>query len=107
MTILVLSLIPSPPQLSNQLLSWDKLQHASAYTVFTLFGYLAFSGIADHKRRISVSMGVAIGFGALMELFQGVFTVSRQADYRDIAANAIGALTACCAITLLKSHKQR
>lgn len=106
MTILVLSLIPSPPQISNPLLSWDKLQHASAYTVLTLFGYLAFSGIADHKRRISVSVGVAIGLGALVELFQGVCTVSRQADFRDVVANAVGALTAWCAITVLKRRKQ-
>jgi VanZ family protein len=106
MTILVLSLVPSPPHLSNQLLSWDKLQHASAYTVLTLCAYLAFSGIDGQKRRIFASLGVAIGFGALVELFQGVFTVSRQADYRDIVANVIGAFTACCAITLLKGHKQ-
>jgi VanZ family protein len=105
-TILVLSLIPSPPHICNRFLSWDKFQHASAYAVFTLFGYLAFTRLTDHKRRIIAAMVVAVVFGAMIEVAQGLFTATRQADYRDVVANAFGALMAWTAVTLYNRLKR-
>jgi len=106
-TILVLSLIPSPPHICNRFLSWDKFQHASAYAVFTLFGYLAFTRLTDHKWRIIAAMVVAVVFGAVMEVAQGLFTAFRQADYRDVVANTFGALMTGTAVTLYNRFKRR
>jgi VanZ family protein len=104
--ILVLSLIPSPPHISNRFLSWDKFQHASAYAVFTLFGYLAFTRLTDHTRRIIAAMVVAVVFGAVIEVAQGLFTASRLADYRDVVANAFGALMTWTAVALYNRLKR-
>lgn len=91
-TIIWLSLDPSPPVPEHGILSWDKFLHAFAYGSLTLFGGWALSG--HSSLRISTWCKVACGailLGIIMELLQMTFTVTRIAEFGDILANSIGA----------------
>lgn len=91
-TVLVFSLIPNPPVPKTGWLSWDKLQHASAYAVMTFFlGMRLASTVRWRRSRWFWAALCAILFGALMEVAQGALTTSRTADVTDAVANAVGA----------------
>ncbi|MBT0664370.1 phosphatase PAP2 family protein [Geobacter pelophilus] len=88
-TIIYLSLTPSPPTISNSVLGWDKLHHASAYALLTFLLLRAFPG--PKPGILPVFIGV-VCFGAGMEVAQGVLTANRSADIMDSLANLVGAL---------------
>lgn len=100
MLLLYLSLSPAPPQIEGPL-GWDKLLHAAALggTAFLSAGIclvfrksLFFSLVTGF---ISASL-----FGALIELLQWSFTVNRQAELLDLAADMIGAFFAMAILYL-------
>lgn len=98
--IIWLSLIPAPPGIENPLLGWDKLQHAAAYGLLTLLGFLALGSLIPYPRRWALSaMLLAILFGALMEAAQGLFTATRTAEAGDLLADAVGAMLIYGAVT--------
>lgn len=72
----------------------DKIAHAFAYFVLTLFLVEYF--VLRHKlsvfRRSLFALVSAFAYGGLMEVLQGVFFVWRTADWADFAANAAGSL---------------
>ena len=71
--------------------SWDKFLHAFAYGLLTLFGGLAFRGVfRSDLLRWSVAGGVALAFGALLEVGQHLLTSRRRADWVDLLADALG-----------------
>lgn len=91
--ILWLSLTPNPPQLSGDLLGWDKAQHAAAYAVLTfLAGRVLELYFTQHGRAWLVATVFALALGSLLEVAQGLMTRVRFADPQDILANAIGTL---------------
>ncbi len=94
MTISVLSLIPSPPVPHDGLLGWDKFQHAAAYALLTFLGAKAFAFYRKSSgNRFIPAACLAVTVGGLMEVAQGLFTVTRSAEFTDLLADAVGAVT--------------
>jgi len=90
-----LSLTPSPPQVQQSFLGWDKFQHAVAYGLLTILALRAATGTACLKRLQPFHIAVAVTlFGGLMEVAQGLLTSMRSADSLDLLADAVGVLTA-------------
>ena len=105
-TILWLSLDPAPPQPSVELFAWDKFQHASAYGVLALlWGYVLVTYRRCHRSCWFLAFVGSVGFGALMEVAQGVLTVSRSAEFGDLLADAVGAGAVCLAAALWRGRK--
>jgi VanZ family protein len=65
-------------------LVWDKLEHASAWTVLTLLGLLL-----STKRRWAIGL-FALAFGALIEVLQAVMPFGRDGNVADWIADAVG-----------------
>jgi len=105
--IVWLSLIPAPPVVNSPFLGWDKLQHAAAYALLTLLGFLAMAGpMPDPRRRARAATFLAILFGALMEAAQWLFTTTRKAETGDMLADAVGALLVYGVVTW-RQRRQR
>ncbi len=85
--ILVKSLIPALPGLSIN--NGDKYVHVLAYLVLGA----AVLPACPRIRPVLVWLGVA-GFGAGVEIMQGLLDTGRSADIYDGIANALGALLA-------------
>ena len=66
----------------------DKLEHAFVFIVLTITGCLAY---AQQKPRIYAGL---IALGALYEVLQALFTVTRQASVYDWLADLLGILIA-------------
>jgi VanZ family protein len=63
----------------------DKIQHATAFLVLTLW----LAGIIS--RRWHMALGVAlVAYGGLLELGQGWLAWGRSADWLDLLADAVG-----------------
>jgi VanZ family protein len=81
---------PEPPGVEPGSL-WDKRLHFVAYATFT--GALAYATV-DHRKkalhRAVAVLGVALLFGALIELAQGMLSY-RSFGWGDLLANALGA----------------
>jgi VanZ family protein len=93
--ILWLSLTASPPSLPG-FLGWDKLLHAAAYALLALLvaQYLQIH-CADSRRACIYAACLAIGYGGLMEIMQLVVQTGRLAEWWDLAADVVGAVTGC------------
>ena len=85
--ILVKSLTPALPSLSIN--NVDKYIHVIAYLVL---GVVTLPAL-PHIRPVLVCLGVA-GFGAGIEILQGIINTGRSADIYDGVANALGAVLA-------------
>ncbi|HEY5973678.1 MAG TPA: VanZ family protein [Geobacteraceae bacterium] len=90
-TLCWLSLTPAPPVFHLHVLDWDKLQHAAAFAVLTLFLGSAMFPSADARCWWKAVL-VAVCFGALIEILQGLFPSNRSAELADLVADLVGAL---------------
>jgi VanZ family protein len=90
LAILVLSVMPSPPEMIQEVLSWDKAQHALAYAVFTLLGGWAMTPVFGASRAWRLAFALAIGYGLVIEVLQGMGG-RRSPQLADGAADIIGA----------------
>jgi VanZ family protein len=63
----------------------DKLEHAVAYSVLTLW----FAGIYPKSRYPMIGVGLLV-MGIVIEGLQGAMNWGRQADLRDVYANTLG-----------------
>ena len=90
MLILVLSVVPSPPHIIQDVLSWDKAQHALAYACLTALGGWALAPFWGAARAWSRALGLAIVYGVLLEGAQAL-TGQRVAQFGDAVANIFGA----------------
>ena len=107
-TILWLSVVPSPPVIHSGFLGWDKFQHAAAYGVFTLFAGWAFACLAvDVRHRWMRAVVIAVVFGALMEVVQGLFTTTRTAELGDLLADLVGAVSVYCSVMAMRYFRKR
>ncbi len=74
----------------------DKLVHFSFYFVFTVLGCLSFREIDRRntplKKVIVKLISLAVIYGIIIEILQGVATIDRDPDLLDVLANSLGAL---------------
>lgn len=93
---------PLPPP---KWLRWDKLRHASAYAVLTLFAGLAFA--SGRLRAWTCAAVAAVAFGGLLEWGQRLFARGRRPDLGDLLANAAGAVAVLCVVFLFTRLRRR
>ena len=84
----VLAILPHPPELSA--LPSDKLQHFAGFAVLAGLATAAFPGSSAIRLLAWLS-----GFGALIEIVQGMSVIHRDSDVLDWLAD-----TAACALVL-------
>lgn len=93
--------LPTVPRV----LSWDKLQHFSAYAILMFFSGNFFKLLFKNRQLGWISGFIfTVGFGLLMEVGQETIATSRYADWKDFLANSLGA-GLILAIVLLKRKK--
>lgn len=92
LAILVLALWPASEPLPIQT-GWDKADHALAFATLAVLGVLAWPRI---WKQVLVAL---LSYGGLIELMQGL-TSYRQADWRDLLADAIGVLLGLVLVTI-------
>jgi VanZ family protein len=91
--ILVLSLIPKPPEIPVGIHYADKIAHFIAYLVLS---FLVFASVSEGKLigaaliTVLVVAVLCVVFGGLIEILQ-MFT-GRQAELWDLVADSIGAV---------------
>ncbi|PKN11534.1 MAG: hypothetical protein CVU69_12200 [Deltaproteobacteria bacterium HGW-Deltaproteobacteria-4] len=94
--------LPTVPRI----FAWDKLQHFSAYAILMFFSGHFFKSLFRHQRIGWISGFIfTVGFGLLMEIGQETLSTSRQADWKDLIANTLGA-GLVFALALLKKRKK-
>tara|TARA_R110002020_G_scaffold180767_11_gene375352 strand:+ start:9151 stop:9471 length:321 start_codon:yes stop_codon:yes gene_type:complete len=91
----VLFFIPSQDLPKTQFLEADKLVHILVYFVLVNL-WLLYLYISNEchlqKKRILILLFSILLYGIIIEIFQGLFTVSRSADILDVASNLLGSL---------------
>jgi VanZ family protein len=111
LTITTFSLIPLGKISVGGFNPTDKMLHAIAYfilTLFWLFYYLMkISKKNDYKLNFFYISALVIVFGMLIEVLQGALTNYRQPDWADILANSIGVLVACLFCILFLNYLKR
>jgi VanZ family protein len=83
----------------------DKYVHSIFHFVFTLlwFGYLR---LTLPKPLLKVFLG-SVAYGVLIEMMQSLFTQTRQADVKDVAANTFGAIVAVLVILFVQKYLRK
>ncbi|MFB6068661.1 MAG: VanZ family protein [Halobacterium sp.] len=90
--ILVGSVVAVPGSVSSSTPWWDEVAHLVAYAAFASVLAYATAGWRDRPyRRAGVVVGVAVGYGVLVELVQAPIP-SRRFSRADAVVNAAGAL---------------
>lgn len=77
-----------------RILSWDKLQHAGAYALLTLFCGLALRTLV-HQRPVRcwlAALSFSFCYGAVVEVLQHTMTRSRRGEPLDLLADLVGGL---------------
>lgn len=91
-TVLSLVTISSSIGSSISLEYKDKYVHFTFYFVFVIL-WISYSRSKKLSKKTNlIILFSAIGYGILMEIFQGAFTKNRSADIFDVLANSTGAL---------------
>ncbi|RAJ18237.1 VanZ like protein [Olleya aquimaris] len=85
----------------------DKVLHVLAHVILTGLWFLTLNqfyrkGINQAK---TIALVVSILFGILIEVLQHTATQSREADFKDVIANILGALIAVLLINLIIKMK--
>ncbi|HZX79710.1 MAG TPA: VanZ family protein [Lysobacter sp.] len=81
------SLLPAPALPSPAFDGIDKLEHLAGYALLSGWSVLLFD---ERMKRLRAMLAVVV-FGIAIEIAQGAFTTTREADAIDVVANAIGA----------------
>jgi VanZ family protein len=96
-SLMLIELKPSTDGIPNI----DKVEHAFVFILLTITGGLAYS---KYKARVYIGL---IALGALYEVLQALFTVTRQASVYDWLADIFGILIAIGIMPLIsKLSKQ-
>ncbi len=108
-TIFWLSLTANPPVFKG-LLSWDKLQHASAYGFLSLLvaQFLLCLPGRFSRRAWWLAILTAVVCGGFVEILQWQMQAGRVAEWGDLLANTLGACFSCVLFrqaTLLKLRR--
>ncbi len=87
--IIILSLLPHPPEVLNSFTFSDKIFHALAYTAFSLFLFFSLGLSGRTRRRGSFfAFLFVLVLGGSIELIQPYF--SRSKDFYDFLADTAG-----------------
>lgn len=78
------SLLPGP--MVAAVSGYDKFEHLAAYLLLTLW----LAGLVERRHYLRSALA-AVLFGVVVELAQGLFTATREPEWADVAANAVGA----------------
>jgi VanZ family protein len=78
----------------------DKYVHFLFYFVFVIVWFLFLDRTKYAKSVKLLALILAITFGVLMEICQGLFTTTRTPDVYDVLANSIGAFTGIIILNL-------
>ena len=99
LVILVLTLLP--PQALPKVPKWDLISVSSLahVTVFLVWAFLLLYGFFRTEANFSsrakgtwLALLLAVSYGALIEVLQGIMRLGRQPDIVDIGYNTIGAV---------------
>jgi VanZ family protein len=89
----------------------DKLMHLTAYfglvVLWKVYFILKNNSKVSFKNNLFKIAGLALGFGMLIEVLQGVFTSYREPDWYDILANAGGVLLAVSIFLFFEKNLKR
>lgn len=89
--ILIGSVVRVPAAVSSATPWWDELAHVAAYAVLAVTLAYATAGWRNSPyRRAAVVVGVAVGYGVLIELLQAPLPY-RRFSLADAAVNVVGA----------------
>jgi len=92
--ILVMCLVSFTEFPSVGVSSADKYVHASFHFVFTILWFLTLDKRGYSRKILTRVFLGSVVFGIAIEIMQGLFTKTRQADVFDVLANVAGAFTA-------------
>lgn len=81
----------------------DKLVHFLFYLVFVIFWGLAKIQSYFKLKYDLIIVFIAILYGIIIEVLQGVLTQTRQADFYDALANSLGALVGYAVLYCVKN----
>jgi len=98
--IAILSLFSFLKMPSIPISSKDKYAHFVFYFFLTLSWMLSFKEI-NNKKLFKIMLGI-IFYGIVIEVLQGKFTASREADIYDVLANSFGVFLAYLGFTFIK-----
>ncbi len=85
-----------PPQHALQLVPWDKAEHFIAFYALTGLAAAAFP-----RHHLVVIAALLSGFGALIELVQGLSMVHRDRDFWDWVADTLAIIAALSPMLLV------
>lgn len=106
--IAFLCLIPANDIPSVSIPNLDKGIHATFHFVFTLLWFLFFKkqmSRSNSLKPLIIAFVLSIFYGIGIEIMQGLFTKTRQADVMDVLANVTGATLAVIVILLFDKNK--
>ena len=82
----------------------DKLVHFGLYFVFTITVIYEHRDYFKNTRQLLLIALIPFAFGALIEIFQADFTVTRTGDILDVLANTGGILSALYVWLIIKPY---
>ncbi len=82
----------------------DKIYHLIAYMLMTLLWFNVLR-TTSAKFKILYSAIISIGYGIIIEVFQALFTTSRNEDIEDVIANSIGVILGVVIIIMYRKIK--
>ncbi len=95
---LLLTLLPGSSLPSSRLWSYDKLGHFLLFGSWTyLLGLYRYFMTGNHVHLLPVFL-LGVSFGVAVEFLQYMLPVQRQADFLDLAFDALGCLAAVLAL---------
>ncbi len=83
----------------------DKYVHFTFYFVFVVLWFLYIESKNINPKTKYKILVASIGYGILMEICQGIFTISRTPDIFDVLANSAGAILGILFISFIKRNK--
>lgn len=92
--VLVGTLSPSEVIANAPLINWDKILHFFAIGGWSTSFYLfALERKIHVQKRTLLSISYGIIFGILIEILQYTLPINRSAEFGDVIANSLGAVT--------------
>lgn len=81
----------------------DKIFHFGAYGMMTVlwFNYFSNLDMTTKVESIIIAVIIAVIFGMIIEILQGLITTSRQADFNDVIANNAGIIISALVLWFL------
>ena len=104
-TVLSLITIKSDIGSSINIANKDKFVHFTFYFVFVVLWFLYVESKNINPKTKYKILFASIGYGILMEICQGIFTINRIPDIFDVLANSAGAILGILFMSYIKRNK--